>query len=529
MDQGLSRRSFVGLAAAGTAAIGAAGLAGYSSTATAIASVGIPDAWDYEADFVVVGAGTALTGALKAVVDGMSCIVVEARDTVGGTTAWSGGSVWIPCNGMAPDTREAAKAYMTAMADGHASEIKIDTYLDNCVDMMNFVADNAGIVWAVRDRTDYHVELEGGTEYTRTIMPVDQETGELWGTKAGELITQPEADAFEEKGGTIFTETKAQRLISRPIDDGMQEVLGIVAIDPYGRILNIKAKKAVLLGAGGFDYNEEMKSRYLTVPINGSAMVETHDGTGIRMGQGVGCDLAMMSYGWGMPSGQGGGGSGSWAWINHYGRRFCDEAANYDSLQFAFRDNRNTFGKMEYANMPAWYVCDHANRETSGRTFGVTADQDVPDTIAQADTLEELAAKLGFDEIATENFLLQMVRFNKYAVEGKDPEFHRGESLYDQGGAGRPTNVLGPISQPPFYANEIGPGFMGTKGGIAVNEIGQALHVTGKTVPRLYACGNNSGYGTPGLHYTGAGGTVAPGMIISYLAAIDVAKLEDWE
>ncbi|MBQ8106585.1 MAG: hypothetical protein IJ127_27400, partial [Afipia sp.] len=82
--------------------------------------------------------------------------------------------------------------------------------------------------------------------------------------------------------------------------------------------------------------------------------------------------------------------------------------------------------------------------EPGGNIGGVAAAAEPPEWVIPADTLEELAEKMGFDEIATENFLAQVERFNKYAVQGLDPEFHRGESTFDQGGPGRPEDCLEP-------------------------------------------------------------------------------------
>lgn len=156
MAQDISRRSFVGRAALGVA-LGSTALAGAGTAladeAAPLASVGIPETWDYEADFVVVGAGTALTGALKGVTEGMSVICIEARDIVGGTTALSGGSVWIPCNDYAEDDREAAKTYMVKVADGLSTEAIIDAFIDNASPMINFITEQTGVQWAIADRT----------------------------------------------------------------------------------------------------------------------------------------------------------------------------------------------------------------------------------------------------------------------------------------------------------------------------------------------------------------------------------------
>jgi succinate dehydrogenase/fumarate reductase flavoprotein subunit len=560
MTKEMDRRSFLrmtGGAALGVAAVGLTGCATTSNNASAITSASIPEKWDYEADFVVVGAGTALTGALKAVADGMSCICIEARSSTGGTTALSGGSVWIPCNDYAEDSPEAAKTYMTKVADGLSTEAIIDAYIAEASNMINFITEKSGVQWAIADRTDYHEQWEGATRAVRTVKPVNPETGK---TTNGAGYTVPQAAKFEELGGQFLLETTAEQLVARTLADGRQEVLGVIATTSQGTKISVKANKAVLLGAGGFDYNEDMKLQYLDIPSPCTFMVETCDGKGIRMAQGVGADLTLMCYGWGNAAYKQIGEEAyakravdpniaplcyqsdtSSMWVNRYGRRFCDEAASYDSFWYGFGNGRETTGEMLYTNIPAWYVCDQGNRnrnaggdgtatpDKGGTIWGVAAAAEPPSWVLKADTLEELAKKMGLDDLATENFIAQVERFNKYAADGKDPEFHRGESTFDQGGPGRPADCLEAMTVKPYYAAEIVPFVQGTKGGPRINEHGQVMHVNGDIVPRLYACGNNAGCGTPGKYYTGAGGTVAPGMVFSYISALDVAKLENWE
>ena len=160
--------------------------------------------------------------------------------------------------------------------------------------------------------------------------------------------------------------------------------------------------------------------------------------------------------------------------------------------------------------------------------FGVKPDADIPEWAHKADTLEELADMIDVDK---EAFLAQIEKWNEDAANGVDTEFHRGELEYEthnryrqDGGA-----PFTPIVTPPFYAATIMPAAMGTKGGIQINEKGQAVHVTGKPIPRLYACGNATGVGSPGKYYTGAGATVAPGMLFVHLAAIDALSLDSWQ
>jgi len=555
MTKKIDRRAFLGVAGA-AAASAAATLAGCGSNASAIPSASIPDEWDHEADFVVVGSGTAQVAALKAVTLGMSCIVVEALPAPGGTTSLSGGAVWVPCNDYAEDDPAAAKQYMMRIADGLSTEAIIDAYIAEASNMVNFISQAAGVKWTLVDRTDYHDQWEGATTYTRSLRSYDPKTGE---ELRGAGFTVPQAEKFSELGGRFLLSTTAEQLIARTLADGRQEVLGLIARDRNGRKITVRANKAVLLGAGGFDYNEDMKAQYLDIPSPCTLMVATCRGGGIRMAQGVGADLALMGYGWGnagykVPAEKVYAerrvsvemsplcyqGDTSSMWVNRHGRRFCDEAASYDAFWYGFGNGRDTTGDMQYTNIPAWYVCDQGNRDrlggnigvgtpnAAGSLWGIPPDADPPPWIIKSDTLEALAQKMGLDELATENLVAQVARFNKYAAQGRDPEFHRGESQFDQGGPGRPADCLEPMDKPPYYAAEIVPFLMGTKGGPRINEHGQVAHVNGRIVPRLYACGNGAGCGGPGKYYTGAGGTVGPGMVFAYIAAMDASRLDAW-
>ena len=110
------------------------------------------------------------------------------------------------------------------------------------------------------------------------------------------------------------------------------------------------------------------------------------------------------------------------------------------------------------------------------------------------------------------------------------PRFHRGESLYDRTWATPLEGIqatLGPIENPPFFAAEIAPGISALPE-VRVNKHGQALDVLGRPIPRLYAAGNNSGVGGPGVGYGGGGGTIGPCMTFAYLAGKHAAGLPRW-
>ena len=110
----------------------------------------------------------------------------------------------------------------------------------------------------------------------------------------------------------------------------------------------------------------------------------------------------------------------------------------------------------------------------------------------------------------------------------RDLDFERGEWLYDQYmgdterfGLTRESN-LGSITQPPFYALQIHPGAIGTKGGPKTDKDAQVLNVRGEVIAGLYAIGNTMA-SVAGPGYWGPGGTIGPGMTFGYRAGIHAA------
>jgi 3-oxosteroid 1-dehydrogenase len=141
-----------------------------------------------------------------------------------------------------------------------------------------------------------------------------------------------------------------------------------------------------------------------------------------------------------------------------------------------------------------------------------------PPWLLQADTLSELARKIGVD---ADGLATTVRRFNGFAVEGKDRDFARGESAYDRfygDPAHAPNPNLGTIDKPPFYAIQVFPGAIGTKGGPKVDLSAQVLKVDGEPLRGLYAAGNVMA-GVTGPGYPGAGSTIGTAMTFGFLAA----------
>ncbi len=539
---GQTRRTFLKGAGSALAAGAAASLA--VGSGAALASEAEPT-WDYECDFVVVGAGTGLTGALAAAVDGCSVIVLECAGITGGTMAASGGVSYVPCNSCEAaegieDTREMARTYLVACAEGQASDEIIDAYLDRASEMADFVEENSPLTWMISDFRrcyEYHPEWEGAVFRGRSLYPAD---GENPPERRGYLLAQHLTQGVEDAGGQILLNTKATRLITRPQEDGSPEVIGVHAEGPDGEI-NVKAAKGVLLSAGGYDYDEEMKSSFLRIPTLYSNAAKGCDGTGIKMAMAVGAALTNMNECWGYPAYKV---PGEMGWfqgfdhqepgkivVNRYGERFMNEGGDYDTLWRGFSafntwNNQDDFG---WRNLPAFTIMDDAARRRYGMAYKY--GDEYPEWAVSADTLRELAEKLGIDPDGLE---ATVEKFNQYAEDGYDPDFHRGESLYDrlwnQKGEGTPgpEESLGALTTPPFWGAEVCAGTLGTCGGPKVNANAQVVNAFGEVIPRLYCAGNNSGVGSPGAGYTGGGATIGPAMTFAYIAGRHAATLEPW-
>jgi len=514
---------------------------------------GVPETWDKEADVVVVGSGTGLTGALAAAAAGAKVIVLEKRDVAGGSTGICGGACWIPNNSVMKakgiqDSRENALTYMRLIAQGQADDELIVAFVDKGPEMLDFVAANSPMVWGEFEWTsgrakslctEYHPDWPGSIDPPRCRGLAPYEDGKQ---QRGAGFIRALLAGCEAEGVELLLETPAKRLIARMLPDGRQEVLGVVA-ESGGETINIKANKGVLLAAGGYEWNDEMKKRFLRGPARYALAAPGNEGDGILMAMAVGCDLANMNETWHMPFYVEPSEANYEAQImstpcarslpgailaNRYGERFCNEASDYDSIWRSFLAWEN-WGDLRYRNLPAYSIMDEKYRTTYG--IGGKAGDPVPDWVKQANTLRELAAALGIDPDGLEKTVSE---FNENAREGKDPQFHRGESIHDRGFTGDaaiegPGATLAPLETPPFYGAEVSTGDIGTCGGPRVNANAQVLTPFGSVIPRLYCSGNNSGVGGPGASYGGTGGTVGPGMTFAYIAGQDVVTLEPWE
>ena len=526
-----SRRDFLRTAGTTGAVAATAGLMAMPSRLAAAPAEQVT--FDREVDVIVVGSGTGQCAAAKAAASGLQTVLLEKAANSGGTTAISGGGIWIPNNYQMQengieDSREDALEYLERATFGQSSVELREAYVDNCNAMVEFLR-SVGIEWELSSWfNDYYPEFPGGKELGRNISPVST----IEGVRGGGALQQMLKQAAEELGVEYLLETPARRLIVN--EEGA--VIGVVA-ESAGAEINIKARRGVVLATGGFDHNADMVTNFLRGPVYYPSAVPTNTGDGHLMGMALGANLRNMNEVWGWPvvlNEEYGvaipelayeiGKPGSII-VNKRGQRFLNEASAYDPATRTFYTYDN--GTHEYVNIPGFIITDSAHRERYSLAY-VQPGAEVPAWFAQADTLEELAAAL---EIDAEALVATVERFNQFAAEGTDPDFHRGESAFDVQTGGDSTRDdianpnLAPLTQAPFYGVKVWPGALGTCGGLQINAKAQVLDVWGNPIPRLYAVGNTSG-SVMGAGYPGGGSTVGAGMTFGFLAVQDMESLE---
>jgi len=533
---GLSRRKFLGAAAGGLAL-------GTTALACTPGEEESGPTWDREVDVVLVGTGTGLVGGLVAATAGLEVVALEKRSVVGGSTGHSGGVAWIPNNdAMAAegieDSRENALTYLTQLAQEQADPELLEAFVDGGPAMLRFVEANSNLRFRVStimgDNADYHPEWPGAVQKGRSVEPITDRAG-LLGPELIEGLRQ----AYEKAGGEILLETPAGRLIMEEDASGARAVVGVEATRngvPY----RIRARRGVHLAAGGFEWDFEMKRHFLRGPTVYTLGASGNDGDGIRMAMAAGADLRNMNEVWGISVYAGEAepvvehrmgatlnaeiekrSAGSIV-VNSRGERFHNEAADYDTTWRSYHTWEN-WGDLGYRNLPAYLLFDSSVRE-KGKIAGMTAEMPLPDWVSEAPSLTELADKLGID---SEGLTRTVARFNVYAEDLRDPDFHRGESSYDRYGQPDKRITLGPLEKAPFYGAEIAAADLGTCGGARVNARAEVLDPFGNVIPGLYASGNNAGVGSPGTSYGGGGGTIGPAMAFAYLAGRSLSEGSD--
>ncbi|MCH7954049.1 MAG: FAD-dependent oxidoreductase, partial [Chloroflexi bacterium] len=527
---------------------------------------------------VVAGSGGAgLTATILAHDQGAKVVVLERSDKVGGTTAVSGGGVWIPMNHHmgeidANDSREEALAYCKRLTAGRAPDELVETFVDTGRVAVRYLEEHTPVEYKATAMPDYRSEEDGAKMGGRTLecqMLAKSELGE-WEDKlrpsplmfvpltidealsglakpkdlpvktiiermkagmvaSGNALVGRLLKGCLERDITILLETRARELVRR---DGA--IVGLRA-ERDGGGFAVAAKGGVVLACGGFEWNDDLRAAFLAGPLTHHCSPPYNEGDALTMAAEVGAELANMSEAWVYPGamvpGEEHEGRPVSRWViaertlphsilvNRYGERFVNEGINYNDISKAFYHfDPNAY---EYRNLPCWAIMDGQYRDNYPVLTVMPGDPD-PDWLLREDTLDGLAEKVGIDG---QGLQATVERWNAFVRDGKDGDFGRGESAYEHwlGDPDAPHPNLGAIEKPPFYALPIGAHSAGTKGGPRTNAKGEVLSVRGEVIPGLYAAGNAMA-GISGPGYYGGGGTIGLAITWGYLCGINAAK-----
>ncbi len=542
--------------------------------------------WTYETDILVVGSGGGgLTAALVAKMLGKEAIVVEKTQYYGGSTALSGGGIWVPGNYLMaeaeiPDSVENGLTYMENTVGDRTPRVNREAYVSKAKEMLEYLTCNTHVKFQIMDGyPDYYPENPGGTAGGRALEPIlfeGKKLGRLYDQlrphpylkysvvftledwKKVSMVRANPANLIKASGfflrsflNIVFRKrhlTLGQALVGRLrfslmehdvpvwvntavknliVENG--DVIGVEA-EKESKPIRIRAKKGVILAAGGFPHNKKMRETYFKPPASTDWTSANSGNTGdaIQMGMTIGASVDLMDDAWWGPTTlvfdgpplflvteRGYPGA---IIVNSKGQRFVNEAAPYIDVVHAMYDENSK----DTMAIPSYFIMDQRFRS---RYFlgilppGMTPKKYIKqEKMKKADSLESLAAQI---DVNPRGLVDTVQRFNEFARAGKDQDFKRGDSIYDRYYADpdiKPNPCLAPITKPPYYAVKLYPGDLGTKGGLVTNEQAQVLKEDKTIINGLYAVGNTSA-SVMGHSYPGPGATIGPSMTFGFIAA----------
>ena len=535
-------------------------------------------------DLVCVGSGLAgLSAALAAAGNGLTACVVEKSTRIGGGSAMSSGGVWIGANhhqaahGLS-DSPEETRAYLEFIAGGASVPENLAALAERSDEALRAFED-LGVSLLLRPKVpdQFYPRAPGSMAAGRNLNAAPIARAELgewsdllqdnpyfppgmsstdmvaWGGLGNMQDWDPDLVRERAESGRlgtgqaivgqflaglrrlavpIFTEFEASSLI---LDDD-DRVAGIHGRHA-GRPAEIAARCGVVLATGGYESNPELVARFEGMPDWRSMFPPSITGDGMTMATEIGAAIHRVPenffffLGYDIPAERQGEparfrmtGFTELSYphsmvVNRAGRRFFDESSFQKGVRAikAFdQANRN------FPNLPCFMIFDRRFQERysfAGRPPGAPA----PDWLARADSLAGLAAELGIDGSALEE---TAAGFNRGAEQGRDPEFGRGEFLWIQvlsGDSSHPIHPnLAPVSQPPFYGVRLHPSGS-SSAGLLTDAEARVLHVRGRPIAGLYACGSAAAQTDFGVGYQG-GLLLVRGMTFGYLAARHAAR-----
>ena len=540
-------------------------------------------------DFVIVGSGAGgVAAGIKAKLGGMRPLILEKTPLVGGSSILSGGIIWAPDNPLmrragVADSREEALQYMANFVEPgalYSTPARREAFVDTVDEFIDTMEGHGMQYRYCPNYPDYYEHLPGGKAMGRALEAELFDWNRLGEWK--ERIRPPtfpgpvrltEARPLSLVGATsegrktaakvglrFLTAKLAGRAMNGcggSLQGRMLEIAlklgvefwteaGMIGLDMRaGRVegvhvrhrglpVSVRAGRGVLVCAGGFARNTEMRARYHRQPISDAWTFANPGDTGeaIQIMEQAGAGLGVMNAVW-------------WniAWrpegapqriaiaesnkpygimVDTAGRRFVNETDTYMAVGDAIYDRHATT-----PNVPTWLVMDIRHRKRY--TFGVAPPGDIPKDwvrrgwVYQDSTLAGLARQCGIDPAGLQ---ATVARYNAMCETGVDEDFGRGANAYHRyfgDPSVKPNPTMGGIAKPPFWAAPIFPGDVGTGGGVLTDERARVMRADGGVIEGLYAAGNCTA-SLCGPYYIGAGQSIGASSIFGYVAAKEAAQ-----
>ena len=472
-----------------------------------------------DTDILIVGAGNGGMGAAAyAAAHGLNFRVIEQNGNVQDTRHWVGAvdGFGAQAQGIKMD-RAKLLSEISRYASGKCDQRVVKTWINESGEMIEFIRsimeDKYGVkmVYTYGDEAKWPAEnAEHNTDYMYPEIEYTYDRSS--GAARNELLLQ----YIQELGYDVDFKTSLAKLEK----DSTGRITGIIAQSTEDdHFIRYNASKGVLLACGGFPGNPYMMEQLdpLGTSVTTACSYSPADkGYGIRAAVWAGANLdkeaAPMLFDRGIVApGVDGGyvasdsafggkafpgpirqynpGTQPFLKVNRNGERFANESSPYNDIVYAAAHQP---GRV-YAQICDANILEDAKRfHTIGcsaqtRNAGAEYIQKQMDNAEKegvffkADTIDELADKLGFTGEAKDTFLATVERYNELYDKQNDEDF------------GKPAYRLSAIRTAPFYGCWLGASLLTTEQGIAINDKGQALDNDNKPMPGLYVTGDMSG------------------------------------
>lgn len=528
------------------------------------------DLFDILADVVVVGGGAGgFAAALAAADGGASVVLLEKSGEVGGTTALSGGTAWIPNNHLMraeglEDPRDDALRFMCRTAYPHRYDPTSETFgldPDDFDLIARFYDEGPNAIELLSELGALDVEFDGTTPDYYSHLPEDaaplgrrvpqrRVPGSDPHVMGGVALFERFSAAAERKGVRILVNHQATEVLRN--DDG--EVFGL-EVRTGLRTELVRAKKGVVFATGGFLHSVELADRYLPGRVFGGCAAPSSTGDFLKIAQSAGAQMGPMDRAWwkqvvveqSLRSRMAGSlfmaFGDSMVFVNKDGQRVVNEKAPYHErgkvhLQWSTRD-------LDYPNLLLFMIWDSAvadHPQSTRRAPVPEPGEHLPHVIsgetwadlaaAISDRLVTLRSETGGVELSKsflDNLEASIDRFNGFAERGVDEDFARGRGAIEVAWHSpvRPESqnpTMAPFQDTgPYYCAILGAGALDTSAGPRIDVDARVLGAGDAPIPGLYGAGNCVSSIT-GQAYWGPGGTIGPALTFGVLAGRHAAS-----